>query len=295
MASEASGADARAETDASANPEVSPIICFDRLEPRHRKNRPQAGSYRDVLGVAVGARLRATRLLRWIALIALLWIGSCVVSPAWAHRLQVFAAANGELIEGSAYFAGGAPASGVDVLIEDANGDLLAELSPAADGSFHYRTTAPVEHVVVARSGDGHRAEWVVRAAELAPAFDVPAVDPSAAAAGPVLEATGPQPPVPGPISGSAQVSDPPAQDVTLSAANPSGIDAALTAAIELAVARQLRPLREELAAARATAGLRDVLGGIGYIIGLAGLALWWRARGADSGVDNGSAPGRSG
>jgi len=295
MASEASGADARAQTDASANPEVSPIICRDRLEPRYRNNRPQAGSYRDVLDGAVGARLRATRLLQWIALIALMWIGSCVVSPAWAHQLQVFAAANGELIEGSAYFAGGAPASGVDVLIEDATGGLLAELSPAADGSFRYRTAAPVEHVVVARSADGHRAEWVVRAAELAPAFAVPAVNPSAGTGGPGLEATGSHKPARAPIPDSAQVSDPPSQDIALSAASPSGIDPALIAAMELAVARQLRPLRQELAAGRATASLRDVLGGIGYIIGLAGLALWWRARSGGSGVHNGSAPGRSG
>jgi nickel transport protein len=52
-----------------------------------------------------------------------------------------------------------------------------------------------------------------------------------------------------------------------------------LAALIEQAVARQVRPLREELLAAQGRAGLRDVLGGIGYIFGLAGVLMWWRSR----------------
>jgi nickel transport protein len=224
-----------------------------------------------------------------IMLAVLILVGSWGASPALAHRLQVFAAANGDLIEGSAYFAGGAPASGVDVLIEDASGEVLAQLSPTADGSFSYQTMAPVEHVVVARSGDGHRAEWTVRAAELAPAYAVSAADqPTTAARAGADVASAHRL---GPATGQVSTSLAPAVDMT--SVDSSDVDPALTAAMELAVARQLRPLREELAAARSRASLRDVLGGIGYIIGLAGLALWWRTRGAGSRADTGSAGGR--
>jgi nickel transport protein len=48
---------------------------------------------------------------------------------------------------------------------------------------------------------------------------------------------------------------------------------------VERAVARQIRPLREALEAERSRARLHDILGGLGYIAGLAGLALWWRSR----------------
>jgi nickel transport protein len=48
---------------------------------------------------------------------------------------------------------------------------------------------------------------------------------------------------------------------------------------IEVAVARQIRPLREELLATRDALRLTDILGGVGYIFGLAGVALWWHAR----------------
>ena len=222
-------------------------------------------------------------------------------SSAFAHRLQVFAAANGDLIEGSAYFAGGAPAAGVDVLIEDASGSVLAELSPSADGSFRYRAMTPAKHVVVARSGDGHRAEWTVRAAELAPAFVGSATSQSVTTAGPGAHVASAHRLGPATVQLSTPLaqtqtqteSQPQTQAVDVSTVDQSGIDPALIAALELAVARQLRPLREELAVARSRASLRDVLGGIGYIIGLAGLALWWRTRGAGSRADTGSAGGR--
>ena len=42
---------------------------------------------------------------------------------------------------------------------------------------------------------------------------------------------------------------------------------------IETALARQLRPLREQLDAWQEQIWLHDILGGLGYIIGLAGLA----------------------
>jgi hypothetical protein len=48
---------------------------------------------------------------------------------------------------------------------------------------------------------------------------------------------------------------------------------------VEQAVARQILPLREALAEAQAQASFRDVLGGLGYIVGLAGLGLWWTRR----------------
>jgi nickel transport protein len=107
-----------------------------------------------------------------------------------------------------------------------------------------------VDHRVVAETGDGHRAEWRVSAAELAPGFPgVPSQTPEGGAG-----------PGGAPSNGCLAEVD-------------------LAAQIEQAVARQVRPLREDLLAAQGTAGLRDVLGGIGYILGLAGLLAWWQSR----------------
>jgi len=188
-----------------------------------------------------------------VRVLGCLWVSLWLASaPALAHRLQVFAFADGDRIEGSAYFAGGGAATGARIQVLDAQGRPLTELTPDGAGAFSYQAQTAEDHVVVAETGDGHRAEWRIRASELAPGFHSASVAPES-------EAT-PVPP-PGPAK-----------------------EADLTALVEQAVARQIRPLREELAAAQGQAALRDVLGGIGYILGLLGLLAWWRSRRASGG-----------
>lgn len=204
---------------------------------------------------------------------AALWL-LAAASPVFAHKLKVFAYAAGDRIEGTAYFAGGGAASGASILIQDATGRTLAELAPSKDGSFSYAAKAPTDHVVIAESGDGHRAEWQVTADELAPAFET---GPTAGPSGQTAASR------PAPIANESErdadqgtgTSGTPAAQAHLQ----SAVDRETLAAIELAVARQVRPLREQLERSEDKAQLRDILGGIGYIIGLTGFALWLRCR----------------
>ena len=187
-------------------------------------------------------------------------------APALAHKLNVFAAAEGRRIQGEVYFSGGAKAADVPVTVTNPAGDVLAELRTAPDGSFSYEATAAVAQHIVAETLDGHRGEWQVTAAELAGAFSAP----SAAVDTPDSQ---PNALVPHGTKSAAP------QSTEASPGTGPELDAALAAAIERAVARQVRPLREEALAARDAVQFRDVLGGIGYIIGLAGLGLWWQCR----------------
>ncbi|HNT86227.1 MAG TPA: hypothetical protein PKL84_00040 [Candidatus Hydrogenedentes bacterium] len=52
-----------------------------------------------------------------------------------------------------------------------------------------------------------------------------------------------------------------------------------ISADIERAVARQLQPLRDDLARVEDRARVRDVVGGIGYIVGLMGIVSYFKAR----------------
>jgi len=201
------------------------------------------------------SRMSADR--RWVLVLALALIILLASAPAAAHKLKVFAAAEGARIQGSAYFAGGAAASGARVEVRDAQGQVLAELTPDQKGRFAYAATASMDHVIVALTGDGHHAYWMVTGAELAGALP--------AAAQPQVA---PYPP-PGP--GPAPVATAPVPA--------AGLDPAALAACEAAVARQVRPLREELDAAQDRARLHDILGGIGYILGIAGLGHWLGTR----------------
>ena len=186
-----------------------------------------------------------------MALLAL----SLFAGPALAHKLKVFARVEGGDIRGTAYFVGGAPASGVEVRVIGPDGSVIARPVPDAEGRFSHRPSGPDDYLVEVDSGDGHVARWKLAAGEFAAA--AVSAGPTAAADAP---ATG---------SGGTEAA-PPAPEA----------DADLAALIEAAVARQVGPLRDQVQAYQDEVRLHDVLGGIGYILGLAGLALWWRNRG---------------
>lgn len=192
---------------------------------------------------------------RALGLGVLLLLGAGTIGEALAHQLRVFAFADGARITGSAYFAGGGAATGARIEVRDEGGALLAELIPDATGHFDYLAQAAIDHRILAISGDGHRAEWRVAADELIGAPQVAVEQPESAPDAPTAPAATPL---------------------------QAGLDPAMEAAIERAVARQIRPLREQLIAAEERTRLRDILGGFGYILGLTGLALWWRSRHRD-------------
>jgi len=168
-----------------------------------------------------------------------------------AHLLKVFAFTAGDTLQGNSYFAGGAPASGAQIELQAADGSLITRLRPDAGGEFRYRLGPQRAARVIAATGDGHRAEW-----------RLPDDEPIGSATHPALAA------------------DPSA----IAATDPS----ALVALVEAAVARQVGPLRQELQASQARAKLADIIGGIGFIFGLAGVLLWWRSRAVDPKKDPG-------
>jgi nickel transport protein len=176
-----------------------------------------------------------------------------MAAPAQAHKLKVFAAAVGPRIEGRAYFVGGGAAVGVRIRVEDPGGREIAAITADGEGRFQFTATARVDHVIVADAGDGHRSRLTLPAGDLPASLPAPAEEIAAAAAEPEPE-TAPPP----------RLAVAPAQ---------------LQDLVGEAVARQILPLRRQLDAHQDQVRLRDIVGGIGYIVGLAGLALWLAAR----------------
>lgn len=191
--------------------------------------------------------------------------------PALAHKLNVFATAEGPLLRGYAYFSGNSRAVEAHLTITIADGEVVFEGKTAADGSFHYQARHPQDHIIAIDSGDGHVARFTVPADELPLSFAENG-SPSA----PSL----PLPPAP-PATAPPEAAEPasgavPATDV---ASPPSFQENSLPEAVwdarmERAIARQIRPLREQIEAYQEKIWWHDVLGGLGYIIGLSSLAL---------------------
>ncbi len=185
---------------------------------------------------------------------ASLLLGLSLFSPSLqAHALKVFAAAQGNRVDGSVYYPGGANASGAKVVVRSPQGRILADLRTDAEGRFAFAAGERVDHLIVAETADGHMGAWTVSAAELA--GDIPT--PVGVAVPSVSEVPGAAAVAPGsPPEGSS-----------------------LEVLVAKSVARQIRPLRAQIIEHEERVRLRDLLGGIGYIVGVAGVVLWWRSR----------------
>ncbi len=175
-----------------------------------------------------------------------------LTSPVLAHKITLFAAVRGALIEGQVSLQGGAPAPDTRLTIYDGTGREVIKLVTDKGGKFRFEPQYLSDYRVVANAGLGHKAETTIPASQL-PA-DLPQVAPQ-----PGVEAAKSEPP---PSSQQAE---------------------STTASIPRdEVVRELRVLCEQTAALRMELDrwrehqrLQDILGGVGYIMGIAGLAFF--------------------
>ena len=173
-------------------------------------------------------------------------LASVTASPALAHKLKVFATAIGSAVEGRVYFVGGGAGIGVPVELRNASGEVVATArTTAPDGRFALSLPYRDDFTVAADAQDGHLSSFALNAKRLAETL------PARPGAELAVQETAEIAPVP-------EAGDAPAVS---------------TEAIEAAVARQLAPLLDEIDALRSAIGFRDMLGGVGFILG--GFGLW--------------------
>lgn len=178
------------------------------------------------------------------ALVSLLAFG-LMASSAQAHRLKLFATLEDGTISGYAFFIGSGRAQDADLRISDASGKEVASLRTDAKGAYAWKAPSAQTYTLIANTGDGHVADTKIDAKR---------------------------------FSGGATSTSEMRSDEDES---PSGMmnAAQIERIVDAAVARQMRPLIEAYEAAEGRTRFNDIMGGIGMIIGLAGLSLWAQAR----------------
>ncbi len=177
----------------------------------------------------------------------------CLLLPGLVHAHNVIGGvyAIGNTIEGEVGFSNGdMAAEGTEIIVRDASGNELGRVLTDVDGLFAFEATQRIEHHFFANLSSGH-----------------------------VLELSLPADELPDTLMGSDVAAAPAVPSASVEF---SGDQTALQLMIEKAVAKQVKPLRQELAAYKEKAKLQDILGGIGYIFGLCGIAIWWRQRQQD-------------
>ncbi|MBB4285306.1 cobalt ABC transporter permease [Roseospira goensis] len=200
-------------------------------------------------------------------LAAVLLAAVMLAPPALAHKVVAAAYPSGDVIEGEVGFSNGDMAADTPIAVFDPSGTRMGEARTDADGFFTYTPTRAVTHVFRADLGAGHVVEFTL-AAE-----DVPAVAADPAPAGGAW---------------AAQASE--ARGLTGTTAGATvAVTPEIEAMIAAAVRNEVRPLRREIAAYKEKNDLQTILGGIGYIVGLFGLAFFLLARRQTAG--GGAAP----
>ena len=191
-------------------------------------------------------------------------------SLASAHNVVGGVYAEGFTIEGEAGFSNGTMANaGTVVKVSDTSGTPLGEAMTDDDGYFVFIAKKRITHVFEINMGAGHILKMQLPAEELPDNLDdKSASQPSSNTSAPTNDIT------------QTSVSDGQIVKTNQAASNQTVTQKQITPLmLEKAIAKQIKPLRREISALKEKSGLRDIIGGIGYIFGLLGLVAFLRER----------------
>jgi len=167
--------------------------------------------------------------------------------PALAHKVMIFAWVEGDTIFTESKFSGGKKAIHAPVVIFDKDGKKLLEGKTDNKGEFSFKIPKLTDLKIVLNAGMGHKAEWTVPESEIREAGAI--LDKKSA-----VETSGP-------IA------------VGLSKEEVRKI-------VEDSLDKKLRPILRMISESRNTKpSLTEIIGGIGYIFGLMGIALYFKNR----------------
>ncbi len=186
---------------------------------------------------------------------------------AEAHRLLLFAWVEGSTVYAESKFYGGKALQSGSFSVYNGNDDLVLQ-GKLSQGQLAFQVAQAIDLKLVVDSPDGHRAEWLIEASEITqvgPAFQLLSEDILASAATPHSEIESP--------SNSPSSS-------TLDSVDASDFQELIEESVQRALQKELRSIKAQLAEMQQPGpSLQDILGGMGYIIGLVGLGAYLHAR----------------
>lgn len=179
------------------------------------------------------------------------FLALAAVQPALAHKLKVFATAEGDTVTGYAFFIGGGRAAGAKWSAVEGRDTPLAAGRTDDRGGFSLVPPQPVtaDIGITVDTEEGHIAFAVLPAARFGGAAAAPAAAETVAATAPATPAT--------PVVAPDEIGR----------------------IVDAAVQRQVEPLLERIEEMDSRLRIVDILSGVFLIVGLAGTTLWARGR----------------
>ena len=187
-----------------------------------------------------------------------------LAGSAAAHKVTVFAWVEGNMVYTQSKFAGGRKAKNAAVEVYDQAGKKLLEGKTDEQGEFSFPAPGKMEMKVVLVAGTGHQGEWVIPESDFADMADAPAQtepEPSAAV-----------------VSTTAAPMETGNQTAAAACVTREEVRQIVDAALD----KKLRPISmavHKLNDPDHAPSVSDIAGGIGYILGLVGVASYVHSR----------------
>lgn len=182
-------------------------------------------------------------------------------ASASAHRIIVFAWVEGDTVFVESKFPGSKPVKGGKVHVSDLTGNELASGLTGEQGRFSSKLARRTDLRIRVNAGQGHQGEWIVRTKAFEDSPPEKAADKLPVEQLPYSRSKPSSQPEVGFGNGEAF----------------SGINAKkMEAVIESVLDRKLKPIYRALAGMQQKGpGVSDIIAGIGYILGLVGIAAY--------------------
>ena len=162
-------------------------------------------------------------------------------ATAHAHGVYIFAWVEGDTVYTDSYFGGKKKIKGGVVKVYDTSGAILLEGKTDDNGEYSFKLPKKTALRLVLEAGAGHRAEFLLGADEIAGIDEAPAL----------------------PTSPSQEDND------------------HIRQVVEEALDARLKPITRALAEIQKDRGpgLTEVIGGIGYIVGMMGIIIYFKGK----------------
>lgn len=191
--------------------------------------------------------MKLTRLLAIAALLLLLPL--VLSSAAHAHKVNLFAYAEGNNVVVEGFFTDGKVADKAQIQVFSPSGDRLVQGVADDEGVFVFEAPEVTDLRISLYAGMGHRAEFTLPADEIRSAVSMAG---ESANAGPAKQS-----------GGAAVAAD----------------SAAIEAMVRQAVSEATLPLVRNLSELNDRRTASDIIGGVGFIVGIVGVFFYLRAR----------------
>ncbi len=185
----------------------------------------------------------STRRALILLLLLLLW----PLSAAHAHKVNLFAYAEGNKVVVEGFFTDGKVAENAQIQVFSPAGDRLVQGQADGEGVFVFEVPEVTDLRISLYAGMGHRAEFTLPADE---------------------------------IRGAMAAGEPATAGAATTAGTPVAADsAAIEAMVRQAVNEATLPLVRNMAELSDRRTASDIIGGVGFIIGIVGVFFYLRAR----------------